>query len=1111
MLFVLFCGGSCAPHVFYACCCCALPVDALCSVLCTIGGDNEGKDDEDCFGGGGGCCAALSRRWGRVRRAVVSDGRAYGALGDEAAAPTTSEGPMRRHSLASAGRVALAAASPPLATGVRPRASTPTAVVVPTLPLPPRPMGGAPGYTTSPGAITSPISSAYSDYTPSSASYADGGSVRARARCAADERLDGYGYGGYDGGGGGDDAGGRGHDDHDGYEDEYDEYDEATDDDRLLLESYRSDLASSRRGAHYGASPGEGAEAVEDLLYSRSAEAAAAAAESSATSQLATANLHRALEALASPTRALTAYADAIAKLDADSACNTFLMQGGTLTSSVAGVDAILSAREALHAEASRVVSAEVFAEAAAAGSSGEGGEGGGKPIVSIGDGKRIVSISVSAWSGGGLSQPEWAELHEKLSQEDASPEKGSSPPATAAEQPAKDRTPNSSSWSSLRQAAALTATGGSPMSDQGDEGGEGDESGEGDEGGEGDGGDEDDEVDKDDKSSRDKDGEKGASSARLGRVARLFSAASALRGSQSARRASESVRKPYQTAWEKEEAVRQAKKPKGPVVVVGAPSCMGSWNRKQREEREKKEAEAKALAIATSPKPLPKPHPLPPYAGAIPRAPPPLSGRRSPPLLPSDQAKLRPARLAPLVCFTNTRIAAAAPRAARLEPHQQLPQRLQFFLRTRITNRVGYDVKGFSFPEYTDDKYLLTATVQPGYESAGPTFLLDEKIVRHHVIGCTTWPSAEPYLKGELHLEIVVPSTDKVNPSVFPTTMIINAGNQTHRGDSHNEKPVTLQHTMGSNAVTGNELPRINVPCTPKPQRPPPKVRAVFDELSRPATASGATASGASAVVASDTDAPAGAPPAASPSSTSSEMRVLDIARLPLALRALGADLDSWAGKAALQVAHGWAKLGGDATLDLFEFSQAARELEMTKPPILKRDSPRRTSEGGRSWRHGSPYQTGVRERTKLVETIEGKVEGTDAGDRKRLNVALVKQPLQRAPAPRSPEEKEKQQLLQLQLQQSRQQQQHPLVPKLGNKLKGGAAEGRDDVMTGAAEGRDDGRRLEQAGLFVVELEGADGLEAVDMTNTSDPYVVLKLPGQEEWRSSVVPWKLNP
>ena len=453
-----------------------------------------------------------------------------------------------------------------------------------------------------------------------------------------------------------------------------------------------------------------------------------------------------------------------------------------------------------------------------------------------------------------------------------------------------------------------------------------------------------------------------------------------------------------------------------------------------------------------------------------------------------------------PLVCFTNTRIAAAAPRAARLEPHQQLPQRLQFFLRTRITNRVGYDVKGFSFPEYTDDKYLLTATVQPGYESAGPTFLLDERIVRHHVIGCTTWPSAEPYLKGELHLEIVVPSTDKVNPSVFPTTMIINAGNQTHRGDSHNEKPVPLQHTMGSNAVTGNELPRINVPCTPKPQRPPPKVRAVFDELSRPATArSGATASGASAVVASDTDAPAGAPPPASPSSTSTEMRVLDIARLPLALRALGADLDSWAGKAALQVAHGWAKLGGDATLDLFEFSQAARELETTKPPILKRDSPRRTSEGGRSWRHGSPYQTGVRERTKLVETIEGKVEGTDAGDRKRLSVALAKQPLQRAPAPRSPEEKEKQQLLQLQLQQSRQQQ-HPLVPKLGEKLEGGAAEGLDDV-----------RRLEQAGLFVVELEGADGLKAVDMTNTSDPYVVLKLPGHEEWRSSVVPWQLHP
>ena len=44
-----------------------------------------------------------------------------------------------------------------------------------------------------------------------------------------------------------------------------------------------------------------------------------------------------------------------------------------------------------------------------------------------------------------------------------------------------------------------------------------------------------------------------------------------------------------------------------------------------------------------------------------------------------------------------------------------------------------------------------------------------------------------------------------------------------------------------------------------------------------------------------------------------------------------------------------------------------------------------------------------------------------------------------------------------------------------------------------------------------MVELEGADGLKAVDMTNTSDPYVVLKLPGHEEWRSSVVPWQLHP
>ena len=73
--------------------------------------------------------------------------------------------------------------------------------------------------------------------------------------------------------------------------------------------------------------------------------------------------------------------------------------------------------------------------------------------------------------------------------------------------------------------------------------------------------------------------------------------------------------------------------------------------------------------------------------------------------------------------------------------------------------------------------------------------------------------------------------------------------------------------------------------------------------------------------------------------------------------------------------MARGWAELGGDATLDLFEFSMAARELETTKPPILKYPARRCTSQGSRSARHGSPFQTGVRDRTKLVETVEGKV----------------------------------------------------------------------------------------------------------------------------------------
>ena len=85
-----------------------------------------------------------------------------------------------------------------------------------------------------------------------------------------------------------------------------------------------------------------------------------------------------------------------------------------------------------------------------------------------------------------------------------------------------------------------------------------------------------------------------------------------------------------------------------------------------------------------------------------------------------------------------------------------QLPQRIQFFLRSRISG-------GLSTHTIPDSKYILTATVQPGYEHAGPSFLLDEHTVRHKVLGVGA--DVEPYLTGELFLEVVVPSTEKINP----------------------------------------------------------------------------------------------------------------------------------------------------------------------------------------------------------------------------------------------------------------------------------------------------------------------------------------------------------
>lgn len=355
--------------------------------------------------------------------------------------------------------------------------------------------------------------------------------------------------------------------------------------------------------------------------------------------------------------------------------------------------------------------------------------------------------------------------------------------------------------------------------------------------------------------------------------------------------------------------------------------------------------------------KPPPPPPPLPPYAGAVPRQHP---GPRPKPerefgLLPSEtESARRGNKLAPIVCFTNTKLASQAPRPAQLEPHMQLPQRIQFFLRTRITNRVTYPFD----PQYPDSKYLLTAAVQRGYERAGPTFILDDEIVRKHVIGCESWPSAEPYLTGELHLEIVVPTTERINPSLFSAKMMINAGNQSHRGDGSVEKPAPLQHTMGSSVLSGNELPRINVPVTPKPIRPSVKVRKVFDELAfeRP-----------------------------------DQVRVMRLSALPLALEALGGDLNSWEGRSALDLARGWAELGGDATIDFFEFAQAARELETVRPPPRSaKPSERATVQGSRSWRYGSPHNGGLVERKQMMKDIESELKHGSSAEGKEAKLQL-------------------------------------------------------------------------------------------------------------------------
>ena len=149
----------------------------------------------------------------------------------------------------------------------------------------------------------------------------------------------------------------------------------------------------------------------------------------------------------------------------------------------------------------------------------------------------------------------------------------------------------------------------------------------------------------------------------------------------------------------------------------------------------------------------------------------------------------------------------------------------------------------------------------------------------------------------------------------------------------------------MGS-GVTMGSIPRLNVPVTPKPIKPSLRVRNVFNELSH--------------------EQPDG-------------QRVVRIANLPMALEALGADLNSWEGRTALTLANGWAKLGGDAAIDIFEFTQATEELRHIKPPISSNGSggkaEKGTSQGSRSWMYGSPLSDGAKAKKSLHKAVEEEV----------------------------------------------------------------------------------------------------------------------------------------
>lgn len=124
---------------------------------------------------------------------------------------------------------------------------------------------------------------------------------------------------------------------------------------------------------------------------------------------------------------------------------------------------------------------------------------------------------------------------------------------------------------------------------------------------------------------------------------------------------------------------------------------------------------------------------------------------------------------------FQNAHYASMAPKQFELSAAQKLPEEIEFYVSTKSTGQVSFPLPA----EYPHKKYILTADVKLGYESAGPVYALP--LDPDHIIGLRAHQ-----IQGRgysMPLIIHIPVTKRINRTLRSLCMTVHIPVHMHSG----------------------------------------------------------------------------------------------------------------------------------------------------------------------------------------------------------------------------------------------------------------------------------------------------------------------------------------